>query len=120
MEQFAQNQDQLHTQESVQNPNVPQFRNETTINGSPVSGNPDGTNPSGLRRDPVQQHLEAERQERAQIEAGKEICRRRFGGATCDDQSAKIHAQFDPNNRRVQPTEFYRFNDYEINKYGYF
>ncbi|AGC34601.1 internal scaffolding protein [Enterobacteria phage ID204 Moscow/ID] len=120
MEQFTQNQNQPVAQENLSHQNVPQLRNEAPVNESPLSGNTHSTDPSGLRRDPVQQHLEAERQERAQIEAGKEICRRRFGGATCDDQSAKIHAQFDPSNRSVQPTEFYRFNDNEINKYGYF
>ncbi|AGS81865.1 internal scaffolding protein [Enterobacteria phage FL76 Tallahassee/FL/2012] len=120
MEQFTQNQNQPAAQENLPHQNVSQLRNEAAHNESPLSGNSNPTDPSGLRRDPVQQHLEAERQERATIEAGKEICRRRFGGATCDDQSAKIHAQFDPSNRSVQPAEFYRFNDNEINKYGYF
>ncbi|AAZ49381.1 gpB [Escherichia phage EMCL318] len=120
MERYIKNADGSFTKETIPNPNEPQLRDETTPNDDAHRGVLNPTDPSGLRRDPVQQHLEAERQERATIEAGKAICSRRFGGATCDDQSAKIHAQFDPQNRSVQPTEFYRFNDAEISKYGYF
>ena len=120
MERITQDQNISPTNQTIQNPNVPQLRDEDVINGAPDRRNIDPTDPTGLRLDPVQQRLEAERQERAEIEAGKSICRDRFGGATCNDQSAKIYARFDPNNRSVQPTEFYRFNDHEINKYGYF
>src|SRR5262249_41405364 len=47
------------------------------------------------------------------------ICRR-FGGATCDDKSAQIYARFDKNDWRIQPAEFYRFHDAEVNTFGYF
>src|SRR5437016_11026934 len=40
---------------------------------------------------------------------------RRFGGATCDDKSAQIYARFDKNDWRIQPAEFYRFHDAEVN-----
>src|SRR5690348_17150430 len=45
---------------------------------------------------------------------------RRFGGATCDNKSAQIYARFDKNDWRIQPAEFYRFHDAEVNTFGYF
>src|SRR5437868_13296101 len=62
----------------------------------------------------------AERKKRDEIEAGKSYCSRRFGGATCDDKSAQIYARFDKNDWRIQPAEFYRFHDAEVNTFGYF
>src|SRR5262249_57556078 len=50
--------------------------------------------------------------------AGKSYCSRRFGGATCDDKSAQIYARFDKNDWRIQPAEFYRFHDAEVNTFG--
>src|SRR5206468_2576846 len=41
-------------------------------------------------------------------------------GATCDDKSAQIYARFDKNDWRIQPAEFYRFHDAEVNTFGYF
>src|SRR5438046_10385949 len=73
-----------------------------------------------LRRDAVQPDIEAERKKRDEIEAGKSYCSRRFGGATCDDKSAQIYARFDKNDWRIQPAEFYRFHDAEVNTFGYF
>src|SRR5207249_8847266 len=61
-----------------------------------------------------------ERKKRDEIEAGKSYCSRRFGGATCDDKSAQIYARFDKNDWRIQPAEFYRFHDAEVNTFGYF
>src|SRR5947208_11462938 len=55
--------------------------------------------------------IEAERKKRDEIEAGKSYCSRRFGGATCDDESAQIYARFDKNDWRIQTAEFYRFHD---------
>src|SRR5205809_2774832 len=63
---------------------------------------------------------EAERKKRDEIEAGKSYCSRRFGGATCDDKSAQIYARLDKNDWRIQPAEFYRFHDAEVNTFGYF
>src|SRR5437762_10907380 len=40
---------------------------------------------------------------------------RSSGGATCDDKSAQIYARFDKNDWRIQPAEFYRFHDAEVN-----
>src|SRR5437870_13294195 len=71
-------------------------------------------------RDAVQPDIEAERKKRDEIEAGKSYCSRRFGGATCDDKSAQIYARFDKNDWRIQPAEFYRFHDAEVNTFGYF
>src|SRR5207247_9737156 len=75
---------------------------------------------ASLRRDYVQPDIEAERKKRDEIEAGKSYCSRRFGGATCDDKSAQIYARFDKNDWRIQPAEFYRFHDAEVNTFGYF
>src|SRR5437867_12130206 len=84
----------------------------------PILLNP--TYQAGLRRDAVQPDIEAERKKRDEIEAGKSYCSRRFGGATCDDKSAQIYARFDKNDWRIQPAEFYRFHDAEVNTFGYF
>src|SRR5262245_51782639 len=64
--------------------------------------------------------LEKKNKKRDEIEAGKSYCSRRFGGATCDDKSAQIYARFDKNDWRIQPAEFYRFHDAEVNTFGYF
>src|SRR2546428_61078 len=80
----------------------------------------DPTYQAGLRRDAVQPDIEAERKKRDEIEAGKSYCSRRVGGATCDDKSAQIYARFDKNDWRIQPAEFYRFHDAEVNPFGYF
>src|SRR5438874_5695543 len=81
----------------------------------PILLNP--TYQAGLRRDAVQPDIEVERKKRDEIEAGKSYCSRRFGGATCDDKSAQIYARFDKNDWRIQPAEFYRFHDAEVNTF---
>src|SRR5438128_2912360 len=35
-------------------------------------------------------------------------------------KSAQIYARFDKNDWRIQPAEFYRFHDAEVNTFGYF
>src|SRR5256886_431905 len=67
-----------------------------------------------------QPDIEAERKKRDEIEAGKSYCSRRFGGATSDDKSAPFYARFDTNDWRIQPAEFDRFHDSEVNTFGYF
>src|SRR5205809_622264 len=69
---------------------------------------------------PTRRSSDLERKKRDEIEAGKSYCSRRFGGATCDDKSAQIYARFDKNDWRIQPAEFYRFHDAEVNTFGYF
>src|SRR5437868_506484 len=110
----------LRTQEAVQNQNEPQLRDENAHNDKSVHGVLNPTYQAGLRRDAVQPDIEAERKKRDEIEAGKSYCSRRFGGATCDDKSAQIYARFDKNDWRIQPAEFYRFHDAEVNTFGYF
>src|SRR5262249_57307187 len=44
----------------------------------------------------------------------------RSSDLTCDDKSAQIYARFDKNDWRIQPAEFYRFHDAEVNTFGYF
>src|SRR5262245_21658223 len=73
-----------------------------------------------LRLSPLRRGLAIDSKKRDEIEAGKSYCSRRFGGATCDDKSAQIYARFDKNDWRIQPAEFYRFHDAEVNTFGYF
>ena len=120
MEQLIKNQTVATSQEVVQNPNESQLRDENVRNDQPINGMLNPAYQAGLRRDAVQSDIEAERKKRDEIEAGKSYCSRRFGGATCDDKSAQIYARFDKNDRRVQPAEFYRFHDAEVNTFGYF
>src|SRR2546430_10383125 len=118
MEQLTKNQAVATSQEAVQNQNEPQLRDETAHNDKSVHGVLNPTYQAGLRRDAVQPDIEAERKKRDEIEAGKSYCSRRFGGATCDDKSAQIYARFDKNDCRIQPAEFYRFHDAEVNTFG--
>src|SRR5438045_2096984 len=108
------------SQAAVHNQNEPQLRDENAHNDKSVHGVLNPTHQAGLRRDAVQPDIEAERKKRDEIEAGKSYCSRRFGGATCDDKSAQIYARFDKNDWRIQPAEFYRFHDAEVNTFGYF
>src|SRR5688500_7152070 len=119
-EQLTKNQAVATSQEAVQNQNEPQLRDENAHNDKSVHGVINPTDQAGLRRDAVQPDIEAERKKRDEIEAGKSYCSRRFGGATCDDKSAQIYARFDKNDWRIQPAEFYRFHDAEVNTFGYF
>src|SRR5258708_8702191 len=116
MEQLTKNQAVATSQEAVQNQNEPQLRDENAHNDKSVHGVLNPTYQAGLRRDAVQPDIEAERKKRDEIEAGKSYCSRRFGGATCDDKSAQIYARFDKNDWRIQPAEFYRFHDAEVNR----
>src|SRR5438874_791362 len=120
MEQLTKNQAVATSQEAVQNQNEPQLQDENAHNDKSVRGVLNPTYQAGLRRDAVQPDNEAERKKRDEIEAGKSYCSRRFGGATCDDKSAQIYARFDKNDWRIQPAEFYRFHDAEVNTFGYF
>src|SRR4051794_41863554 len=111
MEQLTKNQAVATSQEAVQNQNEPQLRDENAHNEKCGHGVLNPNYQAGLRRDDVQPDIEAERKKRDEIEAGKSYCSRRFGGATCDDNSAQIYARFDKNDWRIQPAEFYRFHD---------
>src|SRR5438270_10752086 len=106
--------------EAVQNQNERHLRDENAHSDRSDHGVLNPTCQAGLRRDAVQPDIEAERKKRDEIEAGKRYCSRRFGGATCDDKSAQIYARFDKNDWRIQPAEFYRFHDAEVNTFGYF
>src|SRR5437773_12439020 len=119
--------DRLTTEQAVatspegdQKQNAPQLLDENAHDDRPVHGVLKPTNQARVRRDAVQPDIEAERKNRDEIEAGKSYCSRRFGGATCDDKSAQIYARFDKNDWRIQPAEFYRFHDAEVNTFGYF
>src|SRR5437879_13318105 len=104
----------------VQKQNEPPRRAENGPNCKSVHGVLNPTYQAGIRRDAVQPDIEAERKKRDESEVVKSYCSRRFGGATCDDKSAQIYARFDKNDWRIQPAEFYRFHDAEVNTFGYF
>src|SRR5256885_434813 len=82
MEQLTKNQAVATSQEAVQNQNEPQLRDENAHNDQSVHGVLNPTYQAGIRREAVQQDIEAERKKRDEIEAGKSYCSRRFGGAT--------------------------------------
>src|SRR2546427_11165874 len=117
MEQLTKNQAVAISQEAVQNQNELQLRDENAHNDKSVHGALTPTYQDGLRRDAVQPDIEAERKKRDEIEAGKSYCKRRFGGATCDDKSAQIYARVDKDHRRIQPAEVYLLHDAEVNTF---
>src|SRR5207247_312531 len=120
MEQLTKNQAVATSQEAVQNQNEPQLRDVNTHNDKSVHGVLNPTYQAGLRRDAVQPYIEAERKKQEEIEAWKSYCSRRFGAATYDHISSQIYTRFDKNDWRIQPAEFYRFHDAEVNTNGYF
>src|SRR5437762_3020718 len=120
MEQLTKNKAAAPSKEPVKNKNERQLREKNPNNAKSVNEVLNQTTKAGLRPDAVQPDIEAERKKRDEIEAGKSYCSRRFGGATCDDKSAQIYARFDKNDWRIQPAEFYRFHDAEVNTFGYF
>src|SRR5260370_37704033 len=103
MEQLTKNQAVATSQEAVQNQNEPQLRDENALNDKSVHGVLKPTYQVGLRRDAVQQDIEAERKKRDKIEAGIRYWMRRIGGETCDDIFAQIYASFDKNDCRLDP-----------------
>src|SRR5437764_14982277 len=90
MEQLTKNQAVATSQEAVQNQNEPQLRDENAHNDKSVHGGLNPTYQAGVRRDAVHPAIEAERNKRGEIEAGKRDCSRRFGGATGEDKHAQI------------------------------
>src|SRR5450432_4771197 len=120
MEQLTKNDAVATFQEAVQNQNESQLRDENAHNDKSVHGVLNPPYQPGLRSDALQPDIEAERKKRDEIEAGKSYCSRRFGRATCDHKSAQVYARFDKNDWRIQPAEFYRFHDSEVNTFGYF
>src|SRR5260370_22455496 len=120
MEHLNKNKDVVTSQEAVKKQDEPQLRDENAHNDKSVQGVLNPSYQAGLRRDAVQQDIEAERKKRDEIEAGKSYCSRRFGGATCNAKSAKIYARFDKNDCRIQLAKFYRFHDPEVTTSEYF
>src|SRR5690348_13113349 len=120
MEHLTKNQAVATSQEAVQNQNEPQVRDENAQNDKSVHGVLNPTYHAGLRRDAVHPDIEAERKKKDEIEAGKSYCSRRFGGATCDGNSAPLYARFDTNDWRIQPAGVSRFHDAVVKPFGYF
>src|SRR4051794_8078240 len=101
MEQLTKNQAFATSQEAGQNQNEPQLRDENGHNDKFVHGVLNTTYQAGLRRENVQPDIEAKRKKKDEIEARKNYCSQRFGGATCDDKNAQIYARFDKNDWRI-------------------
>src|SRR5436189_214196 len=120
MEQLTKNQAVATSQEAVQNQNEQQLRDENAHNDKSVHGLLNPTYKAGLRRDDVQQDIEAERKARVKIEARKSYCSGRFGVANLEDKSVQIYSRFDKNDWRIQPAQFYRFHDAEVTTFGDF
>src|SRR3989475_10166822 len=120
MEQLDKNQAVATSQEAVQNQNEPQLRDENAHNDKSGHGVLNPAYQAELRREAVQPDIDAERKKRDESEAGKSYCSRRFGGADWEAKSAENYARFDKNDWRIQPVEFYRFHDTEVNAFGYF
>src|SRR5438552_18964418 len=114
MEQLTKNQAVATSQEAVQNQNEPQLRDENAHNDKSVHGVLHPTYQAGLRRDAVQPDIEADRNKRGSIEAGKSYCSPRLGGSTCQDRSPQIHARVDAREWRFSPGEFYRLDDARV------
>src|SRR6476619_1229669 len=74
MEQLTKTQSVATSQEAVQNQNEPQLRDENAHNDKSVHGVLNPTYHAGLRRDAVQQDIEAERVKRDEIENKKSYC----------------------------------------------
>src|SRR2546421_629644 len=119
MEQLTKNQAVATSQEAVQNQNEPQLRDENAHNDKSVHGVLNPTYQAGLRRDAVQLDIIVDCKKRDEIDDEKADYSRRFGDAIYDEKSAQIYAQFDKNDCRIQPAEFYRFHDAEVNTCGY-
>src|SRR5437588_799719 len=117
MEQLTKNQAVATSQEAVQNQNEPQLRDEIAHNDKSVHGVLNPTYQAGIRRDAVQPDIEAERKKRYEIEAGKSYRSRRFGAAACHHKSSQFYARLDTNDCRIQPSEFSRFYDAEVNTF---
>ena len=120
MQQNTKNLAFSNSHDAVLNENEPLLRVENAQYDKSVNGVLNPTYQAGFRRVGFKPVIEAERKMWDEFEAGKSYCSRRFGGATCDDKSAKIYARFDKNDWRIQPAEFYRFHDAEENTFGYY
>eukprot|EP00914_Ancora_sagittata_P029959 GHVO01059484.1.p3 GENE.GHVO01059484.1~~GHVO01059484.1.p3 ORF type:complete len:121 (-),score=11.26 GHVO01059484.1:794-1156(-) len=120
MEQNTQQNIERNTVTSMAHTNEQGIRepNATTPNPANVSANP--TNETSLVSDTNLTNLEREIEERNQVEAWKTTTMRNTrANATCD-KSAEIFAGFDATDTRVQPAEFYRYHDPEIDTHGHF
>ena len=87
-------QNQSSTQVSPNNPvpgqNVTQLRDDRPVNEFSQAVGAGGNDPSIKRRDPLSEHLEAERQERAKVETGRNVAFQLTGHKARDDQHAKL------------------------------
>src|SRR5438552_18866766 len=101
MEQLTKNQAVATSQEAVQNQNERQLRDENAHNDKSVHGVLNPTYQAGLRRDVAQTDIEAERRERAELEARISYCSCCYGVSTCDDKSARTYTRECKNDGRI-------------------
>src|SRR5256885_13794323 len=95
MEQLTKNQAVATSQEAGQKQNEPQLRDENAHSDKPVHGVLNPTDQAGLRRDAVQPDIEAARNKRDEIEAGKSSCSRRFFFKNWADHPALLFSPTD-------------------------
>lgn len=119
MEPTTQNQSSLGASNTVPGANVPQLRNDRSVHDQSQMVNPVGTGSTIQGLHSLPDDSEAERQARAEIETGNSTAFRLTGRQARNPQHARAFARYDPQVRTVQPVEFYRYSDREVNTYGY-
>lgn len=120
MEQTRNQSHQIPPQDRISGQDVPRVRDVDPVSQQTQSHRFVGVDPADVRDDPLHASREAERQERAEIAAGHDAAIRFTGRSAKTDKLARVYAKYDPSVRHVQPAEFYRFVDPEIETFGHF
>src|SRR2546425_319715 len=120
MEQLTKNQAVATSQEAVQNQNEPQLRDENAHNDKSVHGVLNPTYQAGLRRDARHRDIGVVGKERDEPVDGFGDCGLCLGSAECVDSSAQMYDGFDKWDWAIRRGECYRFEDCEVNNFGYF
>jgi hypothetical protein len=107
-------------QNSVSSENEQGLRSGAPFNGMFDSNLPRGVDEAALQRHADELALEAESKKNAEIENGRAICSRYSNAHAANSESAQVFARFDPNERGIQPCEFYEYSDPEITRNGRF
>ena len=110
----------ISPEDRIPREDVPRLRNESTPDDQLNADRFAAIDRLNEREHEVSRRAEAECQERAEIEAAHNATLRFTGRQAQDDKSARVFARFDAKERGVQPSEFYRYHDSEVSRYGYF
>ena len=120
MEQQTKKTVEHNQSEDVQNQNEQGVRNGTTTNGRPEQSDFSGTDQATFQRISDELAAEAKIKADAEKQTGHSYHKKYTGVNARDDKSATVFARFDPKYTGVQPAEFYKCDDTEIDTYGYF